>query len=99
MGSPEVTQEERKEFLFHDALGKSISDDNLIKQGKVRHGQCGAILRDSFSDPWFMGWDIAEDFALNHPYGLRPLIEWFGEGTVAQWMIWAVANREGGDAT
>jgi len=89
-----VTDEERMEFLRHDALGEAIFETNPIKLGKYWHGVYGAILKDAQSEPWFYGVEIVEDYRDNHIFGLKPLEMWFGKEQVELWLQSAARRAE-----
>ena len=77
--------------------GEKICGINPILLGKKHHGLMGnikngvshGVLADSFwrqDGGWPGGLYLVEDYATRIPYGIRPLIEWFGYKRVYVWV-------------
>ena len=90
-----ATAEERQEFLDYDSHGGSIMPTNPILVGKRRYGQYGEVLRAARLDRdggWEGGLYFLESYQHREPFGLRPLIEWFGWDAVMGWaceLLWS----------
>jgi len=88
----DVTEEERLDFLRYDSHGRTLPERgrfNPILLGKIRHGQSGEVLRDSYFDThggWIGGLLLVIDFLEREPFQIRPLVEWFGHESVKRWL-------------
>ena len=83
-----VSDAERLDFLHYDSHG-GILENNPILLGKKRYGQYGEMMRDGYLDMkggWPGGLCVVIDYVTREPFGVRPLIEWFGYGTVHRWL-------------
>lgn len=96
---PQATEEERQDFHAYDSQGTPLpvrERVNPIYLGKVRHGQYGEVLRDSYfglDGGWIGGINIVEDYLEREPFQCRPLVEWFGEEAVRRWLeVWWTAQ-------
>ena len=84
---PSLTDEHRYAFFVFDSRGGALlPQDNPILFGKVRHGQTGVVLRDSYGLPgWIGGVYLYHAYAMKGQLGLRSLAEWFGAEAVVRW--------------
>ena len=81
-----VTDKQRLEFLQFDSYGGDRPVNNPILNGKIRHGQYGEMMRDSYFDGgWPGGLYLVADYVNRKPFGVRPLVEWFGPERVQRW--------------
>ena len=84
----DVTDQERLDFLRFDSHGTDRPSGNPILGGKIRHGQYGEMMRNSYFDTeggWIGGLWLVTDYVNRVPFGVRPLVEWFGPERVQRW--------------
>jgi len=83
-----ATDQERLDFLRFDSHGIDRPLGNPILDGKIHHGQYGEMMRDAYFDTeggWIGGLWLVADYVNRVPFGVRPLVEWFGPERVQRW--------------
>lgn len=86
----EDAEEDRLEFFRYDSHGGSINPLNPVLVGKIRYGHTGEVLREARFDTeggWVGGLQLVADYATREPFGIRPLVEWFGLEVVRGWVV------------
>ena len=96
-----LTEHDRLEFFRYDSHGGKllprlmgegsslVVTTNPILLGKIRHGQCGEVLRQGYfarDGSWPGGLYVVMDYLERGPWTVRPLVEWFGAEVVEGWL-------------